>query len=124
MSVRSPHEIHERFGEAFSSGDLPALVALYEPEAVLVAEPERTVTGHDAIREAYRGYLALRPKMKIETVAVFENDATALLHGRWDMQGTGPDGSAISMQGRNTEVLRRQPDGSWLFSIDNPFTPE
>ena len=123
MAVRSPQEIHVAFQEAFSSGDLETLVKLYEPDAVLV-EPGRTVTGHDAIREAYRGYLALRPKMTVETVAAFENNGTALLHGRWNLQGTSPDGSEIRMQGRNTEVVRRQPDGSWLFCIDNPFTPE
>jgi uncharacterized protein (TIGR02246 family) len=123
-AVRSPQDIHIAFEEAFSSGDLETLVTLYEPDAVLVAEPGRTVTGLDAIREAYRGYLALRPKMRVETVAAFENNGTALLHGRWTLQGTGPDGSEIHVQGRNTEVVRRQPDGSWLFSIDNPFTPE
>ena len=48
----------------------------------------------------------------------------ALLHGRWTLKGTAPDGSAIETSGRNSEVVRRQPDGGWLFAIDNPFTPE
>src|SRR5437764_11659288 len=119
MAVRRPQDIHVAFQEAFNSGDLETIATLYEPDAVLVAEPGRTVTGLDAIREAYKGYLALRPKMKVETVAAFENNGTALLHGRWDMQGTGPDGSEIRIQGRNTEVVRRQPDGAWFFCIDN-----
>src|SRR5438477_5599019 len=97
--------------------------SLYQPDATLVA-PGRTLTGHAAIREAYRDHLALRPRITVETVAVYENGDTALLHGRWIKNGTGPDGSELRMQGRNTEVLRRQADGSWLFYIDNPFTPE
>lgn len=124
MSDRRPQEIHAKFQEAFSSGDLEALVALYQPDAMLVAGPGQTATGQDAIREAYRAYLAMKPKITVETVAAFENGDSALLHGRWHMEGTGPDGAAINMQGRNTEVLHRQPDGSWLFIIDNPFTPE
>ena len=124
MPVRNPMEIHAAFEKAFNSGDLDGLVALYEKNAVFVAEASRTVTGHGAIREAYEGYLAMGPKMALQTVAAFESDGLALLHGRWSLKGTGPDGSEIRMTGRNSEVVRRQPDGTWLFIIDNPFTPE
>ena len=124
MSVREPQDIHKKFQDAFSSGDLDGLVALYEPNAILVSGQGQIATGQDAIREVYKGYLAMRPKITVETVSVFENADAALLHGRWNITGAGPDGSPISMQGRNTEVLRRQADGSWLFYIDNPFTPE
>ena len=124
MSVRNPRDIHAAFEKAFSSGDLDGLVALYEKDAMLVAEPGKPLTGHAAIRAAYQGYLAARPRMTLETVAAFESNGLALLHGRWSLNGTGPDGAAIQVSGRNTEVVRRQPDGSWLFIIDNPFTPE
>ena len=124
MPVHNPMEIHAAFEKAFNSGDLDGLIALYEKNAVLVAEPSRTVTGHSAIREAYEGYLAMRPKMTLETVSAFESDGLALLHGRWSLKGTGPEGAEIRMTGRNSEVVRRQPDGTWLFIIDNPFTPE
>src|SRR5947209_2046952 len=123
MSLRSPQEIHAKFAEAFSSGDLEGLVALYEPDAVLAPEPGKTVTGHAAIREAFKPYLALRPHMKLDTVSVFETADVALMHGRWVIKGTAPDGSQVNMNGCNTEVAHRQPDGGWLFRIDNPFTP-
>ena len=124
MSVRNPMEIHAAFEKAFNAGDLDGLVALYEKDGLLVAGPDRIVTGHSAIREAYQGYLATKPRMKLETASAFESDGLALLYGRWSIEGTGPDGSIIQMSGRNSEVVRRQPDGSWLFIIDNPFTPE
>ena len=124
MPVLNPMEIHAAFENAFNSGDLDGLVALYEKNALLVAEPSRTVIGHGPIREAYQGFLALRAKMTLETVSAFESDGLALLYGRWSLQGKGPDGADIQMTGRNSEVVRRQPDGTWLFIIDNPFTPE
>jgi uncharacterized protein (TIGR02246 family) len=124
MAVRNPLEIHAAFQKAFNAGDLDGLAALYEKDAVLVADAARTVIGHSAIREAYQGYLAMKPRMTLETVAAFESDGLALLHGRWSLTGTGPDGVEIQMTGRNSEVVRRQPDGTWLFNIDNPFTPE
>src|SRR5262245_36958551 len=123
MSAGNPIEIHAAFEKAFNAGDLDGVVALYEKDAILVTEANRTITGQSAIREAYRGYLAVRTSMTLETVAAYESGGLALLHGRWSRKGKGPDGSEIQVSGRNSEVVRRQPDGSWLFIIDNPFTP-
>jgi len=124
MSVRNPQEIHAAFEKAFNAGDLDGVVALYEKEAVFVAGASRTVTGQSAIREVYQGYLAMRTSLTLETVAAFESGGVALLHGRWSRKGKGPDGAEIHITGRNSEVVRRQTDGTWLFLIDNPFTPE
>jgi uncharacterized protein (TIGR02246 family) len=120
-----PEQLHTLFVELFNAGDLERLLALYEPDAVLAPEPGKRVAGSDAIREAYRGTLAMRPRIEVHTLGVLAMDeGVALAHGRWSMTGTCQDGSAMHMTGRNTEVLRRQPDGAWLFAIDNPFTPE
>jgi uncharacterized protein (TIGR02246 family) len=96
---------------------------LYEPGATLSPAPGQTVQGADAIREAYRGFLATRFQMHAQTERVFLSaGGIALTHGRWTMTGTGPDGAPVQVEGRSAEVLRRQPDGSWLLVIDNPFT--
>jgi ketosteroid isomerase-like protein len=34
---------------------------------------------------------------------------------------TGQDGKPASMNGQSVEVVRRQPDGRWLFAVDFPF---
>ncbi len=117
----SPEQLHERFRAAFNRHDLDAIVALYEPGALLVggAGPAR---GSDAIREAYRRVLASRPTMELETLAVNKVGDLAMLHGRWTLREIGPDGSETRREGRNTEAARRQPDGSWLFVIDIPST--
>jgi ketosteroid isomerase-like protein len=36
------------------------------------------------------------------------------------LDGTGPDGKPVKIEGQSAEVARRQPDGTWLFVIDNP----
>jgi ketosteroid isomerase-like protein len=46
-----------------------------------------------------------------------------MLHGKWILQGAGPDGGQIRREGRNTEIARLQPNGRWLFVIDNPSVP-
>jgi uncharacterized protein (TIGR02246 family) len=118
----SARQIHERFATLFSSGDLNGLVALYEPDAVLNTSTG-PVTGSTAIRAALEPFLTGGPKMEIKTVGVFENKGLALLHGEWVITGKAPDGSTTRTQGHNTELARYQPDGSWLFVIDNPFAP-
>ena len=124
MSIAKLQDVHPRFEKAFSSGDLEGLVSMYEPQASLAPEPGKVVSGTEAIREAYRAFLAIQPKIEVETLAVFESgEGIAMLHGRWVLTATLPDGSAIRNEGRNSEVLRRQADGGWLFLIDNPFTP-
>jgi ketosteroid isomerase-like protein len=37
------------------------------------------------------------------------------------MWATAPGGSPLELAGRFTDVVRRQPDGRWLFVIDNPY---
>jgi uncharacterized protein (TIGR02246 family) len=114
-----PEELHISFQEAFNRHDVEALVALYEPNALLVrfAGPAR---GTDAIREAYRDALAIRSTIDVKTLGVNRAGDLAMLHGKWILQTTGPDGGPIQRTGRNTELARLQPDGRWLFVIDNP----
>ncbi len=111
-----PQDIHEKFEKAFNAGDMDALAALYEPSAILLVNGEEK-RGTAAIREALSGFLALQGKMTLRTAAVMETgDGLAMLHGKWNLDPPG-------MQGVSSEVVRRQGDGTWVYIIDNPFTP-
>jgi ketosteroid isomerase-like protein len=78
------------------------------------------VQGTEAICEAYRGFFAMRPTIHLLTLGINRAGDLAMLHGKWILHETGPDGHQVRREGRNTEVARRQPDGRWLFVIDNP----
>ncbi|KAF0216859.1 MAG: hypothetical protein FD174_3539 [Geobacteraceae bacterium] len=121
MAARKPEEIDKLFVQAFSAGDLEALVALYEPDAVLVPQPDQTVTGRDAIREALKGFLTLCGEFRAEVKSVVQTGDLALVRSDWSLTGAAPGGCLIDLSGHSVEVVRRQPDGSWLFVIDNPF---
>jgi uncharacterized protein (TIGR02246 family) len=117
MPASKPQEVHVLFERAFNAGDIDAILALYEPTAVLLSDG-RAITRRDAIREAYQGFLSTGARMKLETRAVIESgEGLAVLHGAWSL------GPPSSTQGISTEVVRRQVDGSWMFVIDNPNTP-
>jgi uncharacterized protein (TIGR02246 family) len=119
----SPERLHVWFQDAFNRHDLESVVALYEP-AALLARFDGPVQGRDAIREVYRHSLAIRPSIDIRTLGVNRVGDLAMLHGKWTLHATGPEGGQVQREGRNTEVARLQPDGRWLFVIDNPSVPQ
>ena len=122
MPAYKPGEIHTLFRQAFNLGDVDALSALYEPNAVLVVDGNE-VTGRDDIRKALENILARRGRMTLETRAIVESHGLAVLHGGWAIEPPKGMGVQIATHGLSTEVVRQQPDGTWLFVIDNPYTP-
>ena len=112
------------FAEAFGSHDLEAVLALYEPDATLIPQPGEVVTGTEAIRETLSQILAMKPRFDLQFKKAFQAGDIALLISDWTLSATDPDGNAIEMGGRTAGVARRQPDGSWLFAIDNPYGTE
>jgi len=117
-----PEQLHRAFQDAFNRHDVESIVALYEPGAVL-AGADGPIEGTDAIRERYRHALARQPTITVETLGVYRVGDLAMLHGKWILRETTPTGHSVR-EGRNTETARRQPDGRWLFVIDNPAVPQ
>jgi uncharacterized protein (TIGR02246 family) len=121
--IESPEQLHRAFQEAFNRHDLESIVALYEPSAVL-ASVNGPVQGTAAIRERYRAVLAMHPSIDVQTLSVNLAGNLAMLHGKWILHETGPDGTQVRRDGRNTETARQQSDGRWLFVIDYPSVPQ
>ena len=122
MPAYTPEEVPLLFAEGLSAGDLEALMTLYETEAILLAQPgEAPVKGTEAIRAALQGFLATQPTFTLQVRQIFETGDLALSFADWTLTGTGPDGEAIELSGQTSDVLRKQPDGTWRFVIDNPF---
>lgn len=124
MAARRPEEVDQLFVQAFSAGDLEALVALYEPDAALVSQSGQVVKGREAIREALQGFIALCGEFCLDVKSVAETCDLALVRSDWSLVGTAPGGCLVNLSGRGSEVVRRQPDGTWLYVIDNPFAVE
>jgi uncharacterized protein (TIGR02246 family) len=121
MSDAALEETIQGFFEAFNRADLEALIALYEPTATMVPQPGQMAEGHTAIREALNRFLATKPSLALEKKSLVVAGDIALLIVQATLDGTGPDGAPIHMEHRSSDVLRRQPDGRWLFVIDNPW---
>ena len=67
------------------------------------------------------GYLAMKPKFTMNATSIAYADNLALVRNSWTLSAMDPTGQPIAMAAIAFEVLRKQPDGSWRFLIDQPF---
>jgi 8-oxo-dGTP diphosphatase len=122
MTARTPADCDRLFAEHVNAGDLDALVTLYEPECSLVQSDGGVAKGHAAIREVMQRLLAMRPAMRTEVTKVVQTgEDLAIVYNDWNLAAKRPDGTPIERAGKALEVVRRQPDGTWKFAIDDPF---
>ena len=102
-----PNDLEKLFVERANAGDLEGLVALYEPNAVLSDGHGEVAGGHEQIREFFVRLLHHRRRHDPS------NQAAALCSG--DLALTS---SRLSNGDITAEIARRQPDGSWLWVVD------
>jgi uncharacterized protein (TIGR02246 family) len=121
MPAQQPADVNRLIAQALSTGDREAALALYEAEAAFVPQPGQVVSGTAAIAAALDGFLALKPTLDIQVEQVIQAGDIALLRSTWTLTGTDPDGKLVSMGGTATDVVRRQPDGTWRYIIDQPW---
>ena len=96
-------------------------MALYKPNACLVPQPGQVLQGHAAIREGIAEFISLNPTMTGESRTVVQADDLAIVYTKWTLSGTTTDGDVVNISGQSTDVMRRQPYGTWLCVIDNTF---
>ncbi len=119
MSAETAQQVHELFARYFSAGDLDGLISLYEPGATFVPQPGVIVSGHAAIREAFKEFLAVKGAFDLQSQTAFHAGDIALLFSSWTLKGVDPKGEPVELSGETSDVVRRQADGRWLLVIDN-----
>jgi uncharacterized protein (TIGR02246 family) len=121
---RSPAALHTILADAFSRGDIDALMDIYDEDAVVAVPPDgRYVRGRDSIRAAAAPMVALRPQMTSVVDKTLQSDELALTHAHWELVATSEDGSPMRLAGRGTVVSRRRPDGTWGIVLDDALSP-
>jgi uncharacterized protein (TIGR02246 family) len=106
---------------AVASGNIDAILATYDTNATMVAQPGSTIAGTVALREAFKQFTAINPKITVVKQDLLQSGDTALHTHTWKMSGKTPDGHPIEQSGYSIIVLRKQDNGKWLIVIDNPF---
>ncbi len=119
MPTNEPSAVAGLFLAALNARDLDAIMALYEPDATLLLQG-RELKGADAIRQYWAKSLSMEPSLTVKTEQMVQGPETAVHVDTWELTATRTDGSALHASGQGVEVLRRQPDGTWLVVLDAP----
>ena len=105
--AKVPNDLEKYFIELANAGDVEGLVSLYESDAIIADGDKIVAKGKNQIREFFKMLLINCPHFEPS------NQANALCTG--DLSLT----SSLTSNGDITaEIARRQPDGSWLWVID------
>ena len=105
-----PEDLTRLFVERANAKDAAGIAELYEEDAVMAYPPGRQTVGRDAIRALWAELL---PKMgRFEP----EPPLPTLVSGDIALTSTPPKDGA----GARAQVVRRQPDGTWLRLLDQP----
>lgn len=119
--VMNPEDMNAAFAEAYNSCDIGNLLALYEPGAVVINPDGCKDQGIDLIRKTLEDLFRLQGSMVSKNIYCIPIENIALLRAHFILNTVDADGSPIQIQGHTSEIVRKQPDDSWLYIIDHPF---
>jgi uncharacterized protein (TIGR02246 family) len=108
--ARKPEDLTRLFVQRANAGDAAGLAALYEEDAVMAYPPGSQTVGREAIRALWEEILAKAPRFEPEP------PLPTLISGDLALTSTPPRDGA----GARAQVVRRQPDGTWLRVLDQP----
>ena len=107
-----PEDLTILFVERANAKDAAGIAALYEENAVMAYPPGEQTAGREAIRAFWEKALPEAPRFEPEpplpTLLSVDGDIA--------LTSTPPKDGA----GARAQVVRRQPDGSWLRLLDYP----
>ncbi len=107
----TPEDITRLFVERANAGDAVGLAELYEPDAVMAFPPGEQTVGRDAIQAVMQAMIEHGP-----SEFPHEELLPTLRTGDIALTATKPEDGT----GGRAQVVRRQPDGTWLRILDRP----
>jgi ketosteroid isomerase-like protein len=117
---KQPEDVHARLADAYNTGDVNIVMAMYDLNGVLVPEPGKAISGQAQFEDAIKGILSIIGKMEIKTIYCLVAGDLALGRSEWSISENGT--TKISAKG--IEVMKKQADGNWKLVFDHAFGAE
>lgn len=128
QKAQTPEEVHRLWVEFGRAKNLEGLLSLYEPAGSIYDVGKKELLVNDEQRRRFLAeFLATVEDFNLYTASVTPcgDGSLALLRSKWYAksgdEAEAEDRSEWSTQNCGAEVVRKQPDGSWLIVIDNPY---
>lgn len=120
--VADANSLNDAFNKAFESCDIPAIMALYDKNAVVIWPGEgEFAIGKVEFEKFLKGNCSATSK---PTIKVISSDARPIskdyiIHfGQIDFTIAGPDGKPTTSLVRTSELLHRS-GGKWRYAVDH-----
>ena len=117
----SPNKMNKSFADAYNTGDVNKINALFEKDAKIVRYSGDIISGFEKMNEEHLGLLKFGGKMTSVNKYCIEIEDIAMLRADWKIETKNENGENITIEGSSSEIIRKQKDGTWLYIIDNPF---
>ncbi|WP_244487818.1 hypothetical protein [Aminobacter sp. DSM 101952] len=115
--VYRPADMNKTFAAMRNSGDVGAMLELYEEGSQLLVDASGSgFTGKAAIAEELERLVRMPGKMTSKNTFCVEHGNLALL--RADFAIVNEEGVTL-YSGFTAEILRKQADGAWLYVVDH-----
>jgi ketosteroid isomerase-like protein len=105
--------------ERFNARNLDAMMELYAPEAVFVANDGRIITDRSEFAALFQRDMNLGVPLKANVRHVFVGGDTAQIVLDWAIHGEDSEGKLVHVHGTASDIMRRAADGVWRYIIDN-----
>lgn len=117
LQVLDPKSMNMTFAAGFNRRSLADLLSLYEADAQFKGQVEGPVhQGLTAIQDQLQDLLRIPGTMQAVNNFCIQQGDLAILRADWRI--TADDGNVIA-SGSSAELVRRQPDGHWLYVMDH-----
>src|SRR6185295_8210822 len=84
---RTPQQVLKSIVDGINTGNLDALMHLYEPKAGFAAQPGNLAHGAPGVRESLAAFIAMKGTLDLNVTRVLEASDLALVAGVWSFVG-------------------------------------
>jgi len=109
------------FQHCVRNGDIEGALSSFHDDALYVAQPGKFVKGKAEIRKALEFLCGMKPELQAHRSVSFETGDIAAWVDEWTLKATTPDGVALDMSGTSSDIMKRLPNGNWVYLVDNPY---
>ncbi len=114
-------DVYPALVKAFNAGDIDAIVACYESQACFVLKSGDTARGTVELRKMFQATLSYKPDLKLNVIKIIPaGDDLALVIVKWTSRTVSSSGETKVWAGTATDIVRRQPNGTWKLVLDDP----
>jgi ketosteroid isomerase-like protein len=83
MSRETPEQVLKSIVDGINTGNLDALMSLYEPGAAFASQPGSLAHGLTGVRESLAAFIAMKGTLDLEVTRILEAGGLAFVAGVW-----------------------------------------